>query len=39
MKALSKKIIITGCPDGTLKPNDGVTRAQFAATISKANSC
>ena len=36
IKALSTKGIITGFPDGTFKPDDRVTRAHFAAIISKA---
>lgn len=34
--ALSSKGIIAGFPDGTFRPNDPVTRAQFAAIINKA---
>ena len=34
--ALAAKEIIAGFPDGTFKPNEPVTRAQFAAIISKA---
>ncbi|NRB09201.1 MAG: DUF1565 domain-containing protein [Richelia sp.] len=36
IKALSAKGVIAGFPDGTFKPNDRVTRAQFAAIINKA---
>lgn len=34
--ALAAKDIIAGFPDGTFKPNEPVTRAQFAAIVSKA---
>ncbi len=34
--ALSKKGVIGGFQDGTFKPNDPVTRAQFASILSKA---
>jgi len=36
IEALAAKKIIAGFPDGTFRPNDPVTRAQFAAIISKA---
>ncbi|MDJ0620209.1 MAG: DUF1565 domain-containing protein [Calothrix sp. MO_192.B10] len=36
IQALSAKGVIAGFPDGTFKPNDRVTRAQFAAIINKA---
>ena len=36
IKALSAKGVIAWFPDGTFKPNDIVTRAQFAAIINKA---
>ena len=36
IEALAAKNIIAGFPDGTFKPNEPVTRAQFAAIISKA---
>jgi len=36
IQALAAKKIIAGFPDGTFKPNEPVTRAQFAAIISKA---
>ncbi|MBW4542768.1 MAG: DUF1565 domain-containing protein [Myxacorys chilensis ATA2-1-KO14] len=36
IQALASKAIITGFPDGTFKPNDPVTRAQFAAIVLKA---
>ena len=36
IKALAAKKIIAGFPDGTFKPNEPVTRAQFAAIVSKA---
>jgi parallel beta-helix repeat protein len=36
IQALAAKNIITGFPDGTFKPNEPVTRAQFAAIILKA---
>ncbi|WP_311561530.1 S-layer homology domain-containing protein, partial [Peptoniphilus duerdenii] len=32
---LSAKDIITGYPDGTFKPNKSITRAEFAAIVSK----
>jgi hypothetical protein len=35
--ALSQRDIIAGFPDGTFKPDDPVTRAQFAAMLRKAN--
>ncbi len=34
--ALAAKNIIAGFPDGTFRPNEPVTRAQFAAIVSKA---
>lgn len=34
--ALTKRGVISGFPDGTYRPNDPVTRAQFAAIINKA---
>ncbi|AFZ30120.1 parallel beta-helix repeat protein [Gloeocapsa sp. PCC 7428] len=34
--ALASREIIAGFPDGTFKPNEPVTRAQFAAIVSKA---
>ena len=34
--ALAKRGVISGFPDGTYRPNDPVTRAQFAAIINKA---
>jgi parallel beta-helix repeat protein len=34
--ALAKKGIIAGFPDGTFRPDEPVTRAQFAAIVSKA---
>lgn len=34
--ALAKRNVISGFPDGTFRPSDPVTRAQFAAIISKA---
>lgn len=34
--ALSSRGVITGFPDGSFRPNDPVTRAQFAAMIAKA---
>ncbi|MBD2198909.1 MULTISPECIES: DUF1565 domain-containing protein [Calothrix] len=36
IEALSSQKIIAGFPDGTFKPNDPVTRAQFATIINKA---
>ncbi|GAB1542762.1 hypothetical protein NUACC21_54360 [Scytonema sp. NUACC21] len=36
IEALASKNIIAGFPDGSFKPNEPVTRAQFAAIISKA---
>lgn len=36
IQALAAQNIITGFPDGTFKPNDPVTRAQFAAIVLKA---
>lgn len=36
IQALASKNIIAGFPDGTFKPNEPVTRAQFAAIVSKA---
>jgi parallel beta-helix repeat protein len=36
IQALAARNIITGFPDGTFKPNEPVTRAQFAAIILKA---
>lgn len=36
VQALASRGIITGFPDGTFKPNDPVTRAQFAAIVLKA---
>ncbi|WP_254565037.1 DUF1565 domain-containing protein [Oscillatoria sp. HE19RPO] len=36
ISALTKKGIIAGFPDGTFKPNEPVTRAQFAAIVAKA---
>ncbi|RAM48316.1 MAG: hypothetical protein C6Y22_28670 [Hapalosiphonaceae cyanobacterium JJU2] len=36
IEALAAKNIIAGFPDGTFKPNDPVTRAQFAAIVTKA---
>lgn len=36
IQALASKAIITGFPDSTFKPNDPVTRAQFAAIVLKA---
>ena len=34
--ALAKRGVISGFPDGSYRPNDPVTRAQFAAIINKA---
>lgn len=34
--ALAAQGVITGFPDGTFKPNDPVTRAQFATIVNKA---
>ena len=36
IQALAVKNVITGFPDGSFKPNDPVTRAQFAVIVSKA---
>lgn len=36
IQALAARDIISGFPDGTFRPNDPVTRAQFAAMIRKA---
>lgn len=36
IEALASKGVIAGFPDGTFKPNQPVTRAQFAAIINKA---
>lgn len=36
IEALVKQNVITGFPDGTFRPSDPVTRAQFATIISKA---
>jgi parallel beta-helix repeat protein len=36
ISALASRGIIGGFPDGTYRPNDPVTRAQFAAIVSKA---
>ncbi|MEW6492349.1 MAG: S-layer homology domain-containing protein [Cyanobacteriota bacterium] len=36
IEALAARDIIVGFPDGTFRPNDPVTRAQFAAMIRKA---
>jgi parallel beta-helix repeat protein len=36
IEALAAKNIIAGFPDGSFKPNEPVTRAQFAAIINKA---
>ncbi|BAY85125.1 hypothetical protein NIES267_46240 [Calothrix parasitica NIES-267] len=36
IEALASKGVIAGFPDGTFKPNEPVTRAQFAAIINKA---
>ncbi|MBD2204273.1 DUF1565 domain-containing protein [Calothrix sp. FACHB-1219] len=36
IEALASQQIIAGFPDGAFKPNDPVTRAQFAAIITKA---
>ncbi len=36
IEALAAKSVIAGFPDGTFKPNEPVTRAQFAAIITKA---
>jgi parallel beta-helix repeat protein len=36
ISALSSRGIIGGFPDGTYRPNDPVTRAQFATIVSKA---
>lgn len=34
--ALAKRDVISGFPDGTFRPNDPVTRVQFAAILNKA---
>ena len=36
IKALAIKNIVSGFPDGTFRPNEPVTRAQFAAIVAKA---
>jgi uncharacterized surface protein with fasciclin (FAS1) repeats len=36
IQALATRNIITGFPDGTFRPNQAVTRAEFAAMIQKA---
>lgn len=36
IESLATKQIISGFPDGTYRPNDPVTRAQFAAIVNKA---
>ncbi|KAM3116044.1 S-layer homology domain-containing protein [Phormidesmis sp. 146-33] len=36
IQELASRDVIKGFPDGTFRPNDPVTRAQFAAMISKA---
>ena len=36
IEALASENIIAGFPDGTFKPNDPVTRAQFATIVTKA---
>ncbi|MBH8567181.1 S-layer homology domain-containing protein [Nostoc sp. CENA67] len=36
IQALAERNIITGFPDGTFKPNQSVTRAEFATLIKKA---
>jgi parallel beta-helix repeat protein len=36
IEALASRNILAGFPDGTFKPNEPVTRAQFAAIIAKA---
>lgn len=36
IEALASRNILAGFPDGTFKPNEPVTRAQFAAIITKA---
>jgi parallel beta-helix repeat protein len=36
IEALAKRNIITGFPDGSFRPDDPVTRAQYAAIINKA---
>lgn len=36
IEALAKRNIISGFPEGTFRPNDPVTRVQFAAIINKA---
>lgn len=37
IEALASRQIISGFPDGSYRPNDPVTRAQFAAIIAKLN--
>ncbi|MHC5831491.1 MAG: S-layer homology domain-containing protein, partial [Nostoc sp.] len=36
IQALASQNIIAGFPDGSFKPNEPVTRAQFAAIVTKA---
>lgn len=36
IQALAAQKVITGFPDGTFRPNDPVTRAQFAVIVAKA---
>ncbi|MBW4577046.1 MAG: family 10 glycosylhydrolase [Aphanothece sp. CMT-3BRIN-NPC111] len=36
IEGLAQRGIVSGFPDGTFKPNNSMTRAQFAAIISKA---
>jgi hypothetical protein len=36
IRALADQNIVAGFPDGTFKPNDQVTRAQFAAMVTRA---
>jgi hypothetical protein len=36
IQALAERNIVAGFPDGTFKPNDQVTRAQFAAMVAHA---
>lgn len=36
VEALATRGIINGFPDGTFRPNEGVTRVQFAAMVQKA---
>ena len=36
IEALAKRNVITGFPGGTFKPNDPVTRVQYAAILNKA---